>query len=62
MKKWQIEKLEILDILEVLFRFFSCPTFRFCPIAETENLDLKNVEKKFRGFRDFQGFRIFDLA
>ena len=50
MKKWQIENWEIL---EVLFQVLSFPSFRFCPIAETENSDLKSLEKNFRDFRGF---------
>ena len=53
MKKWQIENLEIS---EILFRVFLFPSFRFCPIAKIENSDLKISEKNFRVFR------VFDLA
>ena len=56
MKKWQIENSEtseISDILEILFRVFLFPSFRFCPKAKIENSDLKISEKKFR---------VFDLA
>ena len=42
MKKWQIENLEIS---EILFRVFLFPSFRFCPIAKIENSDLKISEK-----------------
>ena len=56
MKKWQIENLEIS---EILFRVFLFPSFRFCTIAKIENSDLKTSEKNFRVFRDFQ---VFDLA
>ena len=44
MKKWQIENSEtseISEISEILFRVFLFPSFRFCPIAKIENLDLK---------------------
>ena len=62
MKKWQIEnseKSEILEISEKLFQVFFFPSFRFCPTAKIENSDLK-ISKKM--FRDFRGFRVFDLA
>ena len=36
MKKWQIENSEISKILEILFRVFLFPSFRFCPIAKIE--------------------------
>ena len=65
MKKWQIENSEtseISDILEILFRVFLFPSFRFCPKAKIENSDLKISEEKFRVFRDFWVFRVFDLA
>ena len=48
MKKWQIknlEKSEISEISEKLFRVFSFPSFRFCPTAKIENSDLKISEK-----------------
>ena len=38
------------------------PRFRFCPAAKIVNSDLKTSEKNFGDFRDFQGFRVFDLA
>ena len=57
MKKWQIENLEIS---EILFRVFLFPSFRFCPIAKIENSDLKISEKNFRVFQDFLVFRVFD--
>ena len=59
MKKWQIENSEILETSEILFRVFFIPSFRFCPIAKIENLDLKISGKNFRVFQDF---RAFDLA
>ena len=65
MKKWQIENLEnseISEISEKLFRVFLFPSFRFCPTAKIENLDLNILEKNFRDSRDFRGFRVFDLA
>ena len=62
MKKWQIEnseKSKKLEISEKLFRVFFFPSFRFCPTAKIENSNLKILEKNFR---DFRGFRVFDLA
>ena len=59
MKKWQIENSETSEILEILFRVFLFPSFRFCPTAKIENSDI-NISEKF--FRDFRGFRVFDLA
>ena len=62
MKKWQIENWEksvISEISEKLFRVFLFLSFRFCPTAKIENSDLKFLEKTFR---DFRGFRVFDLA
>ena len=59
MKKWQTENSEtseILEISEILFLVFLNPSFRFCPIAKIENLDLKISEK------NFQDFRVIDLA
>ena len=53
MIKWHIENSETS---EILFRVFLFPSFRFCPTAKIENLDLKISEKNFRGFR------VFDLA
>ena len=61
-KKWQIEnseKSEISEISEKLFWVFFFPSFWFCPTAKIENSDLKVSEKKFR---DFRGFRVFNLA
>ena len=59
MKKWQIENSETSEISEMLFRVFLFPSFRFCSTAKIENSDLKFLEKNFR---DFRGFRVFDLA
>ena len=56
MKKWHIENLETSEISEKLFRVFLFPSFRFCPTAKIENLDLKISGKNFRGLR------VFDLA
>ena len=56
MKKWQIENSEtseISEISEILFRVFLFPSFRFCPIAKTENSDL-NLGKKFPSFPSFR--------
>ena len=61
-KKWQIENSEKSEISEKLFRVFLFPSFRFCPTAKIENLDLNILEKNFRDSRDFRGFRVFDLA
>ena len=61
MKKWQIENSEtseISEISEILFRVFLFPSFRFCPKAKIENLNLKILEKNIRDFRDF---RVFDM-
>ena len=65
MKNWQIENLqksEISEISEKLFRDFLFPSFRFSRTAKIENSDLKISEKNFRDFRDFRGFRVFNLA
>ena len=59
MKKWPIENLEKSEISEKLFQVFLFPSFRFCPAAKIENSDLKISAKNFR---DFRGFRVFDLA
>ena len=59
MKKWQIQNSETSEISEILFRVFLFPSFRFCPRAKIENSDLKISEENFR---DFRGFRVFDLA
>ena len=60
MKKWQIENSEKSEeILEKLFRVFLFPSCRFCPTANIENSDLKFLEKNFR---DFRGFRVFDVT
>ena len=56
-EKMANQKLRNLRIWEILFQVFSCPSFSFCPIAETANSDLKN----FPDFRDFRGFWVFDL-
>ena len=59
MKKWQIEnseKLEKSEISEKLFWVFLFPSFRFCPTANIENLDLKISENNFRVFQ------VFDLV
>ena len=56
MKKWQIENLEkseISEISEKLFRVFLFLSFRFCPTAKIEKLDIKISEKDFRDFRSF---------
>ena len=45
MKKWQIENSEKSEISEKLFRVFLFPSFRFCPTAKIEKLDLKISEK-----------------
>ena len=47
---------------EKLFRVFLFPSFQFCPTAKIENLDLEFLEKNFRDFQDFGGFRVFDLT
>ena len=47
-KKWQIENSEMSEILEILFRAFSFPRFRFFPKAKIENSDSKNSVKKQR--------------
>ena len=39
-----------LGISEILFRVLSCPSFQFCSIVKTENLDLKNLGKNFLDF------------
>ena len=62
MKKWQMENTETSEILEILFQVFSFPSFRFCPTTKIGNSDLKISDKNFRVFRDFQVFRVFDLA
>ena len=62
MKKWQIENSEKSEISEKLSQVFVFPSFRFCPTAKIENLDLKTSEKNFLDFLDFRGFRVFDLA
>ena len=62
MKKWQMENTETSEISEILFQVFSFPSFRFCPTAKIGNSDLKISDKNFRVFRDFQVFRVFDLA
>ena len=52
MKNWQIENLqksEISEISEKLFRDFLFPSFRFSPTAKTENSDLKI--SRFPSFR-----------
>ena len=62
MKKLQIGNWvtsKTSEILEILFRVFLFPNFRFCPTAKIENFDLKISEKNFR---DFRGFQVFDLA
>ena len=41
MKQWQTE---ISEILEILFRIFSCPSYQFLPKAKIENSDLKYSE------------------
>ena len=59
MKKWQIknlEKSEISEISEKLFRVFSFPSFRFCPTANRK-LGFKNLGKKFLRFPRFPSFR-----
>ena len=64
-EKWKNDKsktLEILVISEILFRVFLFPSFWFCSRAKIENSDLKISEKNFRDFRDFWGFRVFDLV
>ena len=61
-KKWQIENSENSEILEILFRVFLFPSFRFCPTAKIENSDINISEKIFRDIRDFRGFRVFDRA
>ena len=64
-EKWQTENSEtseISEISEILFRVFLFPSFRFCPIAKTENSDLKISEKNFLFFWDFRVFRVFDLT
>ena len=56
MKKWQIENLEkseISEISEKLFRVFLFPSFRFCFTAKIEISDLKILQKNFRDSRDF---------
>ena len=65
MKNWQIENLQKSEISEIsgkLFRDFLFPSFWFSPTAKIENSDLKILEKNFRDFWDFRGFRVFDLA
>ena len=62
MKKWQIENSEKSEIPEKLFQVSLFPSFRVCPTAKIENSDLKFWEKNFQDFRDFSGFRVFDLA
>ena len=65
MKKWQIENLETLEISEIseiLFRVSLFPSFQFCPTAKSKKLGFKNLGNKFRDFRCFLGFRVFDLA
>ena len=52
-------KLGKVGISEKLSRVFLFPSFRFCRTAKIENSDLKISGKKFR---DFQGFRVSDLA
>ena len=56
MEKWQIEKSEIA---EILFRVFSCPSFRFYLLAKIEKSDL-NMSEKNSKIADI--FRVFDLA
>ena len=49
MKMWQIKNpkiVEFLEILEIFFQFFSCLSFRFCPIVKVKNLDLQSLKKK----------------
>ena len=62
MKKWQIKNSETLEILEILFRVFLFPSFRFYPTAKIKNSDLKISEIFFRDFRDFRRFRVSDMA
>ena len=59
MKEWQIENSEKSKISEKFFRVFLFPSFQFCTTAKIEISDLKILEKNFR---DFRGFRVFDLA
>ena len=62
MKKWQIEnseKSKVSEISKELFRVFFFSSFRLYPAAKIENSDFKISE---RNFRDFRGFRVFDLA
>ena len=49
----------ISEISEIMLRVFLFPSFRFFTTAKTENSDLKILENFFR---DFRGFRVFDLA
>ena len=63
MKKWQIENSETSEILEILFRVFLFPSFRFCPTAKIENSDINISENFFRDFRVFDlAFRSFDIV
>ena len=65
MKKWQIENFETTEISEIsekLFQVFLFQSFWFCPTGKIENSDLKISEKNVCDFRDFWGFRIFNLA
>ena len=62
MKKWQIENSQKSEISEKPFQVSLFPSFRVCSTAKIENSDLKFWEKNVRDFRDFSGFRVFDLA
>ena len=62
MKSGKSKTLVTSEISEILFWVFLFPSFRFCPIAKIENLDLKILEKNFLVFRDFQVFWVFELA
>ena len=66
MKKWLIKNSEILEISEILFRVFSCPSFlmsefSLLPYSQSRKLEKKweKIWTKFPRFPTFSRFQSF---